>query len=386
MLQASNDDGLEEVDIDPVEIACSDCTVTLNTVCGKGIDDVCYLDDNNPVNFDEDAIDSVRRFCSGFGAACGDSAMESCDGQCTDACSDVPCLNGASCSIDPAGGHVCSCATGFGGMSCQTDTTSLDTFYIEIEFNGIWTESREDVFRSAADRWAEVITHVPCGGNVNYPAGRLLLNATLEEIDGAGSTLGSAGPRSVWSACPTISAEGVMTFDIEDIDSMESAGTFEGVVLHEMGHAIGIGTLWGNGFGECTTCREDDDPAWLCPAALSAYYDLGGTSDDIIEFGGGEGTSCAHLDETTFDDELMTGYLDTIMFLSKMTAAILEDLDYIVDPSEVDDYALPPNGISIRSDSPSSIGLTDTPVDHPINLLDENGVVVEEKIGVIMEF
>lgn len=32
-----------------------------------------------------------------------------------------------------------------------------------------------------------------------------------------------------------------MTFDIEDIDSMESAGTFEGVVLHEMGHAIGIG-------------------------------------------------------------------------------------------------------------------------------------------------
>ena len=83
MLQASNDDGLEEVDIDPVEIACSDCTVTLNTVCGKGIDDVCYLDDNNPVNFDEDAIDSVRRFCSGFGAACGNSAMESCDGQCT---------------------------------------------------------------------------------------------------------------------------------------------------------------------------------------------------------------------------------------------------------------------------------------------------------------
>lgn len=29
---------------------------------------------------------------------------------------------------------------------------ALDTFYIEIEFNGIWTESREDVFRSAADR------------------------------------------------------------------------------------------------------------------------------------------------------------------------------------------------------------------------------------------
>lgn len=40
-----------------------------------------------------------------------------------DACSDDPCENGGECTIDPAGGHLCSCAGDYGGMTCQTDTT-----------------------------------------------------------------------------------------------------------------------------------------------------------------------------------------------------------------------------------------------------------------------
>ncbi|CAM9529554.1 unnamed protein product [Laminaria digitata] len=63
----------------------------------------------------------------------------------------------------------------------------------------------------------------------------------LEEIDGVGATLGSAGPTSVWRNCNTIAAEGNMRFDIDDIASLEAAGSFEGVILHEMGHVIGVG-------------------------------------------------------------------------------------------------------------------------------------------------
>ncbi|CAM9710418.1 unnamed protein product, partial [Laminaria digitata] len=118
-------------------------------------------------------------------------------------------------------------------------------FFIEVDFNGTWTDSRRAVFESAADRWAEVITHVPCGGTSNLPAGRLLITATLAEIDGAGNgegnQLGFAGPTNFWRDCPTISATGDMTFDLFDIGEMEADGIFEGVILHEMGHAIGIG-------------------------------------------------------------------------------------------------------------------------------------------------
>ena len=85
VLAESDDDGIQEVDIDPVKaIACTDCYVTWNTVCGGGIEDVCFLHENPIEEFDEDGLDSVRRMCSGFGAACEYSAFEACDGQCYD--------------------------------------------------------------------------------------------------------------------------------------------------------------------------------------------------------------------------------------------------------------------------------------------------------------
>lgn len=82
---------------------------------------------------------------------------------------------------------------------------------------------------------------MPCGGTTDNPAGRLLITATLEAIDGVGGVLGFAGPNAVWRACNTISAEGEITFDIGDIAVLEADGSLEGVILHEMGHAIGVG-------------------------------------------------------------------------------------------------------------------------------------------------
>ena len=90
-------------------------------------------------------------------------------------------------------------------------------------------------------RWSEIITHVPCGGSTENPAGRLLISSTLEEIDGVGGVLGSAGPSDVWNSCPSVSFVGAMTFDVADINELENQGTFEGVILHEMGHVIGVG-------------------------------------------------------------------------------------------------------------------------------------------------
>ncbi|CAM9299024.1 unnamed protein product, partial [Laminaria digitata] len=118
-------------------------------------------------------------------------------------------------------------------------------FFIEVDFIGTWTDARRAVFQSAADRWAEVITHVPCGGAPGIPAGRLLITATLLDIDGAGDDefnfFGFGGVTSVWDECRTISNSGFMDFDIYDIGQLEADGQLEGLILHEMGHAIGIG-------------------------------------------------------------------------------------------------------------------------------------------------
>ena len=39
----------------------------------------------------------------------------------------------------------------------------------------------------------------------------------------------------------TISTDGEMTFDLYDVENMERSGSFYEVILHEMGHVIGVG-------------------------------------------------------------------------------------------------------------------------------------------------
>lgn len=51
-------------------------------------------------------------------------------------------------------------------------------------------------------RWAKVISRVPCGGSEEFPAGQLLIVATIEEIDGPGEIVGFAGSTNTWSSCP----------------------------------------------------------------------------------------------------------------------------------------------------------------------------------------
>ena len=88
-----------------------------------------------------------------------------------------------------------------------------------------------------------MVTHPRCnvGGSTTYPAGRLLISATLEDIDGEYGVLGSAGPTSVWSSCTLTSVSGSMKFDTADVSRLETEGTLYDAVLHEMGHVIGIG-------------------------------------------------------------------------------------------------------------------------------------------------
>ena len=53
-----------------------------------------------------------------------------------------------------------------------------------------------------------------------------------------------------------------------DVASMVSDGTFTGVILHEMGHVIGIGTLL---LGLLALARTGDRRAWLLAAAGEGY-------------------------------------------------------------------------------------------------------------------
>lgn len=306
-------------------------------------------------------------------------------------CDPNPCENGGSCSEDMASGYNCLCATGFGGINCQVDTTDLPPFSIKLEYIGTWTDERKNVFGNAANRWSEVISHVPCGGTFVAPPGELLITAELKQLDGPGGLLGQAGPDGIWFGCQAIAYSGSMQFDLADIYGMELDGSFEGVILHEMGHVIGIGTLW----GECSSCRTTGSAEWTCPAAIQAFNDLQGTvgiAANIVELEGGEGTKCGHFSENLFDDEIMTGYVSYgSMPISKMTVAALEDIGYIINPSMVDEYVLPklrPQFMRVYDDAHQApFELNEALTPFPVVVTQEGtGEVVEVLNGVGMRF
>lgn len=73
----------------------------------------------------------------------------------------------------------------------------------------------------------------------------LVISAVFKADDGVGGTLAFAGPTGIWQDYPSISYSGAMTFDTADMPGMEEDGSFKGVVLHEMGHVIGVGYVIG---------------------------------------------------------------------------------------------------------------------------------------------
>ncbi len=70
----------------------------------------------------------------------------------------------------------------------------------------------------------------------------VIIDIRLVTIDGEGGVLGRAGP-SCFSTSNEMPLTGMMEFDVADVAELD-AGRFRDVVRHEMGHVLGIGTLW----------------------------------------------------------------------------------------------------------------------------------------------
>ncbi len=71
----------------------------------------------------------------------------------------------------------------------------------------------------------------------------ILMRSRGLPIDGQNGVLGRAGPTRLRSGSllPII---GVMEFDIGDLARLEAEGGLLNVIVHEMGHVLGIGTIW----------------------------------------------------------------------------------------------------------------------------------------------
>ena len=73
-----------------------------------------------------------------------------------------------------------------------------------------------------------------------------MIFAQVARIDGPRGILGQAGPCITTKSPKECSRVGLMQFDLSDMQGMVNDGSIDAIILHEMGHVIGIGTLWEN--------------------------------------------------------------------------------------------------------------------------------------------
>jgi hypothetical protein len=134
-----------------------------------------------------------------------------------------------------------------------------------------------------------------------------------------------------------------MEFDKADLANMEADGTLADVITHEMGHVLGIGTVWvdkGLLHGAGTS-----HPTFTGLGAKKEYATLRGVKSSAavpVENSGGPGTRDSHWKDDLFGNELMTGFVRNAGNpLSRMTVASLQDLGYTVDLNAAESYKLP---------------------------------------------
>jgi hypothetical protein len=229
--------------------------------------------------------------------------------------------------------------------SALANTTS--PFTIEVRFLGGLTKKQKAAFKLAADRWSRIIVgdlpKVLVEGEV---IDDVLILAQGVFIDGPGQILGQAGPTRLRppnaGSAAFLPAKGKMAFDTADLKQMEKNGTLNDVITHEMGHVLGIGTIWGHKSllkGSGTT-----NPTFIGQNAMNEYGVLRGSGPKPVpvENMGGAGTADAHWRETVFRNELMTGFVGTAGNpLSRITVGSLQDLGYVVDMNAAEAYNLP---------------------------------------------
>jgi hypothetical protein len=260
----------------------------------------------------------------------------------------------------------------FNGLS----RVSTQAFDITLRFISSMSDSQARAFVSAKERIQEfIVGDLPlqnvslsasvmasCGGvAVQQDVDDVLILAEAGPIDGVNNVLGQAGPCFVRSPGTPWPVVGHMMFDTADLDALEAAGRLEYVILHEMMHVIGFGTIWTDmGLLQNPATSGGTDPTFSGTNAIAnlATYNNGAFYAGAkvpVEATGGAGTRDSHWRESVFNHELMTGFLDTgVNPISATTVGSFQDLGYGVDVTKADAFNL---ATALRMDWLSAVDL-----------------------------
>lgn len=294
-----------------------------------------------------------------------------------------------------------------GGLHAQSSflvtVTGADSrgFQIDLVFATPMSSTHEGAFRDAAERWMSILadTELPdvspmngtvdCSGEYEQSVETiddLMIVAAVVEIDGPGKVLGQAGP--CWARGePVLPYFGRVEFDLADMEELERDGTLRSVILHEMAHVLGIGTLWRHLkllHNPSLAVGREVDTYLPLPLAVAAFDRAGGANYTdggkvpVENKGDSPGSDDGHWRKSVFGTELMTPSIspyDESNPLSEITLQALADLGYTVDVSLAGPYRLPTAAV-LATELEESIDLGNDIIIGPITVTDRNGRIV----------
>ena len=321
-------------------------------------------------------------------------------------------VTGDRITLNPAGAGsatVTVTATDPGGLSAESSLPvsvrgrSPELYDIDLIMIDEVTPSVQAAFDDAVDYWSSILaaTELPdvrLGEDFRLgcwdlttdqqlqTVDELVIVASVREIDGPRGILASAGVCGVRDDEPQLPFMGAMRFDADDLESLEAEGDMEEVILHEMGHVLGIGSFWrrtGLLINPSLPDNRGADTHFKGPLAIAAFDEAGGTSYEgakvPVENRAGQGSGDVHWRESVLDHELMTPYQNGGIPdpLSAITIQSLTDLGYTVDVSLAEPFRLPGAAPVPDAVKPvSKIDYGDDILRGPIIVVDRNGRVV----------
>lgn len=252
---------------------------------------------------------------------------------------------------------------------------TISDFEVVLHYVNPPTDEQFNAFEVARLRWQGALINslAPVTGNLSalaqqcgvaFDGGQVSITGVhifvqLQEIDGPGgkngNILGQAGPCALRDdLSPYL---GVMTFDTFDLDELQASGSLETVILHEMGHVLGVGSLWdfvGLLENPSIPNNEGVDTFFTGARATDVFLELLGGQPFAgnvvpVENNAQPGSSDSHWRETVVVDELMSPRLGgpgEVAPMSALTIGSMGDLGFFV-PNELaaDAWSLPPQGL-----------------------------------------
>ena len=268
------------------------------------------------------------------------------------------------------------------GLPPVTFLAVASGYNIELRYRSSLTARQRLAFEHAVLRWSRVITgdqadvalNVAASESGCYPAMNesvddLVIFVDVAAIDGGGGILGQAGPCLIRGTA-RLTLVGTMQFDNADLANMEANGTLDDVILHEMGHVLGIGTLWTQAAFNLLVGGGTSDPYFTGANARTAFANAGGsvyTGIPVpVENTGGTGTRDGHWRETIMRTELMTGYISSGgNAMSRVTIGSLQDMGYVVNMAAADAYVVPGSTAIIGAPAEAGTAIRDVLLTNP---------------------